>query len=299
MDLEVFVQEARLANRDPGPQSARLKKLLVNEAPSTIIDFYEQASQRASALLKHWAGRPEPKALFDAHFVAETGNPQEFDPTGPPYLKFRPEQVDLTYESWLHDWCFHQVLVGSDPPPADFHFVAHPERPAIFDYFEGMAGKGLKYAFQDAYECSTEIPWPLAPRDEDREFISYTEQLEHGPYRVQLYRATAREVAMDLNASRIWREWWLSGPLRLLDFSIGESRSLYPGALMMHTGHSPTSTRIRKSGLTVTGTITPNLDRILETEEQDMRRLVVQDLSVLLLKVHKKYKFTSELPEAE
>jgi seryl-tRNA(Sec) selenium transferase len=67
----------------------------------------------------------------------------------------------------------------------------------------------------------------------------------------------------------------------------------------MHTGDSPTTTRIRKVGLTVRGTITPNLDRILETDEGDMRRLVIQDLTALLLKVHKKYGFTAELPKAE
>jgi hypothetical protein len=299
MDLKVFVAEARLANRDPGPQSNALAKRLRAESPETIIDLYEQATQRASALFKHWAGRPEPKALFDAHFVAETGNPQEFDPTGPPYLNFRPERAEMSYESWLLAWSFHQVLVGTDPPPADFHFVEHPEHPAIFDFFEGMAGNGLKYAFQDAYERSTETPWPLAPRDADRKFISYTEQLEHAPYRVQLYRATAREVEMDMNASPEWRQWWLSGPLRLLEFDIAESRSLYPGALAMHTGDTPTSTRVRKSGLTVTGTIFPNRDRILETEERDIRQLVVEDMTILLRKVHQKYRFTRELPEAK
>lgn len=51
--------------------------------------------------------------------------------------------------------------------------TTHPERPAIFDFFEGMAGNGLKYAFQDAYERSTETPWPLAPREADPEFMNY------------------------------------------------------------------------------------------------------------------------------
>lgn len=48
-----------------------------------------------------------------------------------------------------------------------------------------------------------------------------------------------------------------------------------------------------------TWTITPNLDRILETDEHDMRQLVIQDLTVLLLNVHKKYGFIGELPKAE
>lgn len=67
----------------------------------------------------------------------------------------------------------------------------------------------------------------------------------------------------------------------------------------MHTGDTPTSTRMRKTGLTVTGTIAPNLNRILETDESDIRRLVIQDLTVLLRKVHKNYGFTGYMPEAE
>jgi hypothetical protein len=62
MDLKDLAAEARLANRDPGPQSNALAKRLRAENPETIIDLYEQAFQRASALFKHWAGRPEPKA---------------------------------------------------------------------------------------------------------------------------------------------------------------------------------------------------------------------------------------------
>lgn len=49
--------------------------------------------------------------------------------------------------------------------------------------------------------------------------------------------------------------------------------------------------------MTVIGHITPNLDRILDTEEPDMCRLVGADLTVLLLKVHRKYSFGRETPE--
>jgi hypothetical protein len=282
-----------LANRDPVVQSTRLVKLLSAEAPATIIDLYEQAIQRASVLFQDWTRRPEPKALFDAHFVPVTGgDPREYDPSAPPLLKHRPEPVDLSYETWLRGWCFHQVLVGNDPPPLNYHFLAHPDRPAIFDFFEGMVGKGLMGDFQEAYERSAEALWPLAPREQDREFLSYLEQDEHAPYRVQLYRATAREVARDMNASPSWRQWWLSGPLRRLEFAIVESHQ-------MRKKTEGTTTRIRKRGLTVIGDVIPNIDRILETEEADIRQLVVEDLRVLLLKIHKKYGFTRELPTAE
>lgn len=65
----------------------------------------------------------------------------------------------------------------------------------------------------------------------------------------------------------------------------------------MHTGDIPTSTRMRKTGLTVTGTITPNLDRILD--EPNIRQRVTADLAGLLLKVHQKYSFDREMPEAK
>ena len=67
----------------------------------------------------------------------------------------------------------------------------------------------------------------------------------------------------------------------------------------MHTGETPTSTRMRKAGLTVAGTITPNLDRILETDESNIRQLVMADLAILLLKVHQKYSFGRQMPEAK
>ncbi|WP_461186778.1 hypothetical protein [Arthrobacter sp. Z4-13] len=302
MDLEVFVQEARLWNRDPGPQSDALIRRLRAENGETIIDLYEQALRSASQVFLEWESRPEPKALFEAKMAAaESGpfDPQKFDPTAPPMLGRQPDEREpYSYEQWLRGWCLYQVLVGNVPTP-EGHFLEHPDRPAMFDFFMGMIGNGMHADFRDAYERSTDTLWPLAPREDEPRFLEYGEQLEHAPYRVQLYRATAREVTMDLNASAAWRQWWLSGPLRSLEFSISESHSWFPGAAAMHTGDTPTTTRIRKVGLTVRGTITPNLDRILETEEQDMRRLVIQDLTALLLKVHKKYGFTAELPKAE
>jgi hypothetical protein len=302
VDLEVFVQEARLGNRDPGPESDMLIRKLRTQSGETIVDLYEQALESASQLYVQWQFRPEPRALFEAQEVTDAGidpaRPQDPDPTAPPLLGRYPEPTPYTYEQWLRGWCFYQVMVGNVPPP-EGHFLDHPDRPAVFDYFLGMSGNRMHWDFQEAYERSTEKLWPLKPRENQTEFLDYIEQREHAPYRVQLYRAMAREVAMDLNASEVWRGWWLSGPLRTLEFSIAESRRWFPGAAAMHTGDTPTSTRIRKRGLTVTGTVTPNLDRILETAEQDMRRLVVEDLSGLLLKVHKKYKFTTELPEAE
>ena len=84
----------------------------------------------------------------------------------------------------------------------------------------------------------------------------------------------------------------------MLEFLIAASFRWYPGAAAMHTGDTPTSTRMRKLGLTLTGTIMPNLDRILETDENDIRRLVIEDLAVLFGKVHKKYGFTDDMPDA-
>jgi hypothetical protein len=302
MDLEVLVQEARLWNRDPGPQSDALIKRLRAENGETIIDLYEQALQKASHVFLQWESRPEPRALFEARMAAaESGpfDPQKFDPTAPPFLGRQPEEPEpYSYEQWLRGWCLYQVLVGNVPPP-EGHFLDHPDRPAVFDFFMGMIGNAFPHDFQEAYERSTDTLWPLAPWEDEPRFLEYGEQLEHAPYRVQLYRATAREVEMDINASEAWRKWWLSGPLRSLEFSIAQSHRFYPGAAAMHTGDTPTSTRMRKVGLTVIGTITPNLDRILETDEHDMRRLVIQDLTMLLLKVHKKYGFTGELPKAE
>jgi hypothetical protein len=300
-DLEVFVQEARLENRDPGPQHNALVKKLSSESADTIVDLYNQALKKASQVFMQWESRPEPKGLFEAKTAgAESGpfDPQKFDPSAPPMLGRRPETTQpYSYEQWLRNWCLYQVLVGNVPPP-EGHFLEHPDRPAMFDFFMGMIGNDMHAAFQEAYERSTNTLWPYTPR-EDEDFLDYAEQLEHAPYGVQLYRATAREVEMDINASEAWRKWWLSGPLRSLEFSIAQSHRFYPGAAAMHTGDTPTSTRMRKVGLTVIGTITPNLDRILETDEHDMRRLVIQDLTMLLLKVHKTYGFTAELPEAE
>lgn len=301
MDLRVFVENASLANRDPGVQSAKLVKFLKAESPETILDLYEQLMQRAAVLYEVVSPRPEPRALFDAHSApVEDAVPQDTDPAAPPFLgQHYPEAVPISYDEWLLGWCYHQILVGNDPPPWDYHFVDHPDRPVFFDFFQGMNGSALLHDFQDAYERITNTPWPLAPREKDRQFLHYLEQLEHAPHRVQLYRATAREVTMDINASKEWRQWWLSGPLRALEFSIAESHRWYPGAAAMHTGDTPTSTRIRKAGLTVTGTITPNLDRILETDEQNIRQLVTADLAGLLLKVHQKYSFDREMPEAK
>lgn len=300
MDLRVFVENASLDNRDPGAQSARLVKFLKAESPETILDLYEQLVQRAAVLHKVVSPRPEPRALFDTHsWGTDDEYPQDPDPSAPPLLGHYPEPVPMSYDEWLLGWCYHQVLVGNDPPQWDYHFVDHPDRPVFFDFFQGMNGKALLHDFQDAYERSTNTAWPLAPREKDRQFLHYLEQREHAPHRVQLYRATAREVTMDINASEEWRQWWLSGPLRALEFSIAESHSWFPGDAAMHTGDTPTSTRMRKTGLTVTGTITPNLDRILETDEPNIRQLVIADLAVLLLKVHQKYSFDLEMPEAK
>lgn len=54
MDLEVFVQEARLWNRDPGPQSDALIRRLRAENGETIIDLYEQALRSASKVFVEW-----------------------------------------------------------------------------------------------------------------------------------------------------------------------------------------------------------------------------------------------------
>ena len=67
----------------------------------------------------------------------------------------------------------------------------------------------------------------------------------------------------------------------------------------MHRGDTPTSTRMRKTGLTVTAIITPNLDRILGTEEPNIRELVMTDLAVLLLKVQQKYGFSGQMPKSD
>ncbi|GAB12889.1 hypothetical protein ARGLB_028_00140 [Arthrobacter globiformis NBRC 12137] len=301
MDLRDFVAEARLWNRDPGPQSNALVKKLRAETPETILDLYEQLIRRAAALFQVWSSRPEPRAFFDAHRARKKGKrPQDPDPLAPPLLGRFSEPVPVSYDEWLLGWCYHQVLVGNDPPPSDFHFVNHPDRPSFLEFFEGMNGRSLLFDFQNAYERSTNRLWPLTPREKDREFLQYLEQREHAPHRVQLYRATAREATIDINASEEWRQWWLSGPLRALEFSIAESQRLpYPGAAPMQRGDTPTSVRMRKTGLTVTGTITPNLDRILDTDEPNIGQLVMTDMAVLLLKVHQKYAFGREMPEAK
>lgn len=300
MDLRVFVENARLANRDPGVQSARLVKFLKAESPETILDLYAQAMRYASTLFQDWVHRDEPKALFDEHDVPEEEEPQDPDPTAPPLLGRYPASEPLNYDEWLLGWCFHQVLIGNNPPPTGYHFKDQPYRPAFFDFFQGMIGNAnMHNDFQVAYERSSETLWPLAPREKDRQFLIYGEQREHAPAKVQLYRATAREVTMDINASEEWRQWWLSGPLRAVEFSIAESHSWFPGEAAMHTGDTPTSIRMRKTGLTVTGAITPNLDRILESDEPNIRQLVTADLAGMLLKVHQKYSFDREMPEAK
>lgn len=302
MDLMDFVADARLWNRDPGPQHDALVKKLSSQSADTITDLFEQAQHSASQLFMQWEARPEPRALFEAKtaVAAESGpaSPQDFDPAAPPLLGRLEEPQPFSYEQWLRAWCLYQVLVGNVPPP-EGHFLEQPDRPAMFDFFMGIIGNALPDAFEEAYERSTNTLWPLKPRENEPRFLEYAEQLEHAPHRVQLYRATAREVTMDINASEAWRQWWLSGPLRALEFGIAESRALYPGAAAMHTGSTPTSTRMRKKGLNIIGHITPNLDRILETGEPDIRQLLVTDLNVLLRKVHEKYAFTRQMPEAK
>lgn len=166
MDLEVLVQEARLWNRDPGPQSDALIKRLRAENGETIIDLYEQALQKASHVFLQWESRPEPRALFEARMAAaESGpfDPQKSDPTAPPFLGRQPEEPEpYSYEQWLRGWCLYQVLVGNVPPP-EGHFLDHPDRPAVFDFFMGMIGNAFPHDFQEAYERSTDTLWPLAP----------------------------------------------------------------------------------------------------------------------------------------
>lgn len=300
MDLRDFVAGARLWNRDPGPQSNALVKKLRAESPETILDLYEQLTRRATVLFEEWRRRPEPRAFFDAHRARKKGKrPQDPDPSAPPLLGRFPEHTPIGYDEWLLGWCYHQILVGNDPPPSDYHFADHPDRPAFLDFLQGRIGGSLLIDFQNAYESSTNTLWPLAPREKDQKFLHYLEQREHAPHHVQLYQATAREVTMDINASEEWRQWWLSGPLRALEFSIAESQYVpYPGASPMHRGDTPTSARMRKLGLTVKGHITPNLERILETDEPNIRQLVTADLAVLLRKVHQKYSFEREMPGA-
>ncbi|MFJ5700238.1 hypothetical protein [Arthrobacter sp. NPDC093139] len=298
MDLEVFVQEARLWNHDPGPQSELLIRKLRAETPATIIDLYEQAQRRAATVYDRWSSRPEPRDLFELRAaLARASDVNRIGEDPAPPLGRLPEPKPFEYEPWLRGWCLYQVLVGNFQPP-EGHFREHPDRPAAIDYVEGMFGNAFPLDFQAAFERSTETLWPFVRR-EDAEFLVYNEDLEDAPYRVRLYRGRAREVTMDLNASAAWRQWWLSGPLRVLEFRIAGSYGWYPGAAAMHTGDSATSTRMRKTGLSVTSTIMPNLDRILATDESDIRRLVIEDLTVLLRKVHKKYGFTGDLPEAE
>ena len=69
MDLEVFVQEARLWNHDPGPRSALLIRKLRAEQPETIIDLYEQVQRRAAAVFERWSPRPEPRDLFELYCI--------------------------------------------------------------------------------------------------------------------------------------------------------------------------------------------------------------------------------------
>lgn len=146
VDLEVFVQDARLGNRDPGPQSDMLTRKLRLQTGETILDLYEQALQSASRVFMQWESRPEPKALFEAKEQAAAGSdpasPQDPDPTAPPLLGRFPEPTPYTYEQWLRGWCFYQVLVGNVPPP-EGHFLDHPDRPAVFDYFMGMFGNAM------------------------------------------------------------------------------------------------------------------------------------------------------------
>jgi hypothetical protein len=300
MLLEEFVEGARLHNRDPVAQSDLLIKKLRAETPETIIDLYRQAMKSASEIHEKWQGRPEPQALFASQQVSnQTGPARDPFPGVPPLMGRFPERLPIDYDQWIRGWCLFQVLTGNVPVPED-HFAPRPDWPAFLEYFTGMTGiRSMPHDFQTAYERSSDIPWPFCPREEDPEFLIYLEQSEHAPHRVQLYRTAAREVAMDLNASAQWREWWLSGPLRSLEFGISETHALYPGATAMHTGDTPTYTRIKKLGLTVMGTLTPNLDRIVQTEEADIPRLILKDLTVLFHKVHTKYGFTKDLPQTE
>lgn len=298
MDLEVFVQEARLWNHDPGPQSALLIRMLRAEDAETIMDLYEQLQGRAAAVFEQWSPRPEPRDLFELRAaLARASDVNLIGEDSAPPLGRQPEPKHFEYEQWLRGWCLYQVLLGNFQPP-EGHFREHPDRPAAIDYIEGMLGNAVPLDFQAAFERSTETLWPFVRREDAAEFLVHNEDLEDAQYRVRLYRARAREVTMDLNASPAWRQWWLGGPLRVLEFRIARS-AWYPGAAAMHTGDTVTSTRMRKLGLTVTATIMPNLDRILETDESHIRRLVIKDLTVLLRKVHKKYGFTGPLPEPE
>ena len=100
MDLEFFVQEARLGNRDPGPQSDMLIRKLRTQSGETILDLYEQALKSASRVFMEWQFRPEPKALFEAQEMTDAGidpaKPQDPDPTAPPLLGRYPEATPYT-----------------------------------------------------------------------------------------------------------------------------------------------------------------------------------------------------------
>lgn len=110
-------------------------------------------------------------------------------------------------------------------PPPDGHFREHPERPVGIDYIEGWLGNALLFDFLAAFERSAGKLWTFVRREDAAELLVYNEDLEEAAYRVRLYRGTAREITMDLNASVAWRQWWLSGPLRVLKFKIAGSYS--------------------------------------------------------------------------
>lgn len=287
MDLYNFVRISGLAGRDTDVASDRLVKLLRSETPDTIVGLYQEVSDNTEELYNQWIDRSEAWAAFNATAPAKAANIKNATndpfPGAPPLLGESEDDGSegFSFEEWLRGWCLYQVLTGNDEPNLD-----HPEP---IDFFEGCWGTGHIYDFQDAYERLTGTFWPFKPREEDAEFLSYLEQREYGPYRVQLHGARAREVTKALNSSDVWRQWWLSGPLRTLEFEFVESHQ-------MNTGTTPTSSRIRKVALTVKGIITPNIDRILETEEENIRSLAASDLESLLRKVSKKYEFAQEPP---
>lgn len=159
------MQEARLWNHDPDPQSALLIRKLRAENAETIIDLYEQLHRRAAAVFEQWSPRPEPRDLFElrtALALASDLNRIGEDPAPP--LGWQPKPKPSEYEQWLWGWCLYQVIVGNFEPP-EGHFREHPERPAAIDDIEGMLGNAVPLDFQAAFERSTETLWPFMPRE--------------------------------------------------------------------------------------------------------------------------------------
>ena len=107
MDLQDFVAEARLWNRDPGPQSNALVKKLRAESPETILDLYEQLIQRGAVLFQAAFGPQRTCLLLGLANEMNCAKPQRrLTKIGTPAMSVS------AYLGWKDRWVDPSVIVN-------------------------------------------------------------------------------------------------------------------------------------------------------------------------------------------